>query len=190
MVKNEKFMCEILPIFFLILKIWEKRIVLSEFLEWGIFNFASYHFWPKKWLSENHTRSHSTKIIDFKDPFFLTNYKFWYKYHQNRLIGSKVMLFLRYWLFRFFTSLAVIATFCVKILWQFLCHSVSPIIFWDQTYLWHALFKVWRSKSHDFLISCLNVYYFYHISMALLEKKSHKIQLHIVGKLKSCRLWI
>ena len=44
MVKNENVMCEILPFFFLILKIWEKRIVLSEFLEWGIFDFASYHF--------------------------------------------------------------------------------------------------------------------------------------------------
>ena len=55
-------------------------------------------------------------IIEFRDPMFFTSVEFWHKYHQNRLIGSKVTLFLRYWLFHCFTSLPVIVTFCMNIL--------------------------------------------------------------------------
>ena len=46
--------------------------------------------------------------LTFMTPHLLTNDEFWYKYHQNQCIGSKVALFLRYWLFHSFTSSPVI----------------------------------------------------------------------------------
>ena len=51
-------------------------------------------------------------------PIFLTNDEFWYTYHQNQFISSKVTLLLRYWLFQGFTFSAVIQTFLMKILYQ------------------------------------------------------------------------
>ena len=87
-------------------------------------------FLAKKLLSENHRRSHSMGIIDFYDPYFLTNDEFWYRYQQNWSICSKVTLFLRYWMFHGFDSSAVIATFCINILGQF-CAFQCPQWFFE-----------------------------------------------------------